>query len=176
MRLTLFCASCCGHCCGENWRFDYLSNSVSNCTTVKGCTTKPFFKLLIIIAKQMVTLWMETPENKKKRKKKVQLVLLQETEADSSALAELVDALAELEREGKFVDIQICPKCKSPKVRRVETMSGDLWGNMGLVPPKFMCPECGWRARLVLKATNKRLSVRDVEIIAEALDAEGPNE
>jgi ssDNA-binding Zn-finger/Zn-ribbon topoisomerase 1 len=173
MRLTLFCASCRRHCCAENWRFDYLSNSVSNCTNVKGCTTKPFFQLQLIITEQMVTPWMETPETKKKRKKKTRLVLLQEQEAESPTLAELVAALTELEREGKFVDVQICPKCKSPKVRRVETMSGDLWGHMGLVPAKFMCPECGWRARLVLKATNKRLSVRDAEIIAEALEAEG---
>jgi hypothetical protein len=43
---------------------------------------------------------------------------------------------------------------------------------MGMLPAKFECQECGWRARLVLKATNKRLSVRDVEIIAEASDAE----
>jgi len=119
---------------------------------------------------------METPETKKKRKKKKQLVLLQEQEAESPTLAELVDVLAELEKEGKFVDVQICPNCKSPKVRRVETMNGDLWGHMGLVPPKFVCPECGWRARLVLKATNKRLSVRDVEIIAEALESESPHE
>jgi Zn finger protein HypA/HybF involved in hydrogenase expression len=119
---------------------------------------------------------METPETKKKRKKKTQLVLLQEQEAESTALAELVEVLAELEKQGKTVDIQICPKCKSPKVRRVKTMSGDLWSYMGIAPPKFMCPECGWRARLVLKATNKRLSVREVEILAEALEAEGPNE
>ena len=114
---------------------------------------------------------MEEPETKKKRKKKAQVVILKEQE-ESPALAELVDVLDELEKKGKFVDVQICPKCKSPKVRRVKTMSGDLWSHMGLVPAKFECQECGWRARLVLKATNKRLCVRDVEIIAEARESE----
>jgi len=112
---------------------------------------------------------MEEAEKQKKRKKPVQFIVLKEDE-DSQALAELVKVLEELEKEEKFVDIQVCPKCKSPKIRRVRTMSGDLWGHMGILPPKFECQECGWRARLVLKATNRPLSVKDVEIIAEAID------
>jgi len=110
------------------------------------------------------------PETKKK-KKKTQFAILKEQE-DGQSLSELVRVLEELEKEGKLVEVQICPKCKSPKVRRVGTMSGDLWGHMGILQAKFECQECGWRARLVLKATNKRLSVRDVEIIAEASDSE----
>lgn len=115
---------------------------------------------------------MEEPEVKKKRRKKTQLIILREQEEESQTLAELVAALEELEKEGKLVEIQVCPKCKSPKIRRVKTMSGDLWGNMGILPAKFECRECGWQARLILNATNKRLGVRDVEIIAEALEPE----
>jgi len=98
----------------------------------------------------------------------MQIAVLEEKE-ESPTFIELVRVLEELEKEGKFVDIQICPKCKSPKVRRVGTLSGDLWGHMGILPPKFECEECGWRARLVLKATNKSLSIKDVEIVAEAI-------
>jgi hypothetical protein len=43
---------------------------------------------------------------------------------------------------------------------------------MGLTPPKYECPECGWRERLVVKATNKPTSIKDVVIMAEARDAE----
>ena len=114
----------------------------------------------------------ETKRKKKKQKKKQQLVILEEQEEESQDLAELVKALEELEKEGKLVEIQVCPKCKSPHVRRVKTMSGDLWSHLGWTPPKFECEECGWQARLVLKATNKRLSVKDVEIIAEAAEAD----
>lgn len=113
---------------------------------------------------------MEEPEAKRKRRKKTQVIILNEQEMESQTLVELVAALEELEKEGKLVEVQVCPRCKSPKVRRVKTTGGDLWGNMGILPAKFECGECGWRARLILKATNKRLSVRDVEIIAEALE------
>jgi len=51
---------------------------------------------------------------------------------ESPALAELVKALKELEKEGKLVEVQVCPKCKSPRVRRVKTMSGDLWSHLGM--------------------------------------------
>ncbi|MBN1244545.1 hypothetical protein JXA31_03020 [Candidatus Bathyarchaeota archaeon] len=111
---------------------------------------------------------MSETERQKKKRKKRQFVILEEQAEESQGLAELVKALEELEKEGKLVEIQVCPKCKSPRVRRVKTMSGDLWSHLGWVPPKFECEECGWQARLVLKATNKRLSVKDVEIIAEA--------
>jgi flagellar biosynthesis component FlhA len=114
----------------------------------------------------------ETETKKKKRKRQQTIVLSEQQEEESQSLAELVRVLEELEKEGKVVEIQVCPRCKSPKVRRVKTMSGDLWSHMGWLPPKFECEECGWRAHLVLKATNKRLSVKDVEIIAEALDSE----
>jgi transposase-like protein len=113
----------------------------------------------------------KTERKKKKRKKRQQLVILEEQAEESQDLAELVKALEELEKEGKLVEIQVCPKCKSPHVRRVKTMSGDLWSHLGWTPPKFECKECGWQARLVLKATNKRLSVKNVEIIAEAAEA-----
>ena len=113
----------------------------------------------------------ETERKKKKQKKKQQLVILDDQAEESQDLAELVKALEELEKEGKLVEIQVCPKCKSPHVRRVKTMSGDLWSHLGWTPPKFECEECGWQARLVLKATNKRLSVKDVELIAEADEA-----
>ena len=115
---------------------------------------------------------LSEPRRKKKRKKRQFLILEEQTE-ESPELAELIKLLEEAEKEGKPFEIQVCPKCKSPRVRRVKTMSGDLWSHLGWAPPKFECEDCGWRARLVLKATNKRLSVKDVEIIAEASEAAG---
>jgi hypothetical protein len=112
---------------------------------------------------------MGKAEKKRRKKKRLkQLVVLKEEETESQVLLDLIKVLEDLEKEGKLVDIQICPRCKSPKVRRVRTMSGDLWGHMGILPPKFECEECGWRARLVLKATNRPLSIKDVAIVAEA--------
>jgi RNase P subunit RPR2 len=84
--------------------------------------------------------------------------------------------LEELEKEKKYVDIQVCPKCKGPLVRRVGSMVGDMSGHMGLTPPKFECRECGWRERTVLKATNRPTSIKDVVIMAEAKDADNERE
>jgi hypothetical protein len=51
-------------------------------------------------------------------------------------------------------------------------MSGDIMGHVGLTPPKFECLACGWREKLVLKVTNKPITVKDVVIMAEAKEAE----
>jgi len=97
---------------------------------------------------------------------------LESERVESELFPELIEALEELEKERKYVDIQVCPKCKGPLVRRVGSMTGDMSGHMGLTPPKYECRECGWRERLVLKATNRPTSIKDVAIMAEAKDAE----
>jgi predicted RNA-binding Zn-ribbon protein involved in translation (DUF1610 family) len=115
---------------------------------------------------------MSEPERKRRKRKKQQTIILTEQDEEMQTVAELTSALDELEKEGKTVEVQVCPKCKSLKVRRVKTMEGDMSSHLGWLPPKFECEDCGWHERLVLKATNKRLSVKDVEIIAEALDSD----
>jgi RNase P subunit RPR2 len=114
----------------------------------------------------------EEQQQKRRKKKRSQLSLLESEQVESELLPELVKALDELEKEKKYVDIQVCPKCKSPLVRRVGSMMGDMSAHMGFTPPKYECRECGWRERLVLKATNKPTTVREVVIMAEAKDAD----
>jgi ribosomal protein L37AE/L43A len=107
-------------------------------------------------------------EQKKKRKKKIQEQIEVVDEQISESGQDLVDALEELEHEKKYLDVPICPKCKSPKIKRTDTQSGDLFGHMGITPPKYECKECGWTTQVVLKATNKPLTVKEVEHILEA--------
>jgi uncharacterized protein with PIN domain len=111
-------------------------------------------------------------EEQKQKKKKKQLTVLEIEKIESEFLPQLVEALEELEKEKKYVDIQVCPKCKSPLVRRVGSMVGDISAHMGFTPPKYECRECGWRERTVLKATNKPSTVREVVIMAEAKDVD----
>ncbi len=111
-----------------------------------------------------------TEEQQRKKKRKRQLVLLKQEEIQSESLPALVEALDELAKEGKFVDVQICPRCKSARVRRVGTMSGDMSGHLAITPVKYECLDCGWRERLVIKATNRPLGWKEMAIIAEALD------
>ena len=115
-------------------------------------------------------------EQKKKKKKKSQIALLDNEQVESALLPELVKALDELEKEKKYVDLQVCPKCKSPLVQKVGSMVGDMSAHLGITPPKYECRHCGWRARIVLKATNKPTTVKDVVIMAETKDADTKNQ
>ena len=117
----------------------------------------------------------EELEQRKKKRKRRQLSVLEAEKAESELLPELVETLEKLGREKKYVDIQVCPKCKSPLVRRVGSLAGDMSAHLGLTPPKYECRECGWRERLVLKATNNPTTVREVVLMAETkdVDAEG---
>lgn len=116
---------------------------------------------------------MGEEKQRKKKKKQRQKSLIKQKKVESQKFLELLEVLEELEKEDKYVDVQICPHCKSPRVRRVGSMSGDMSGHMGLLPVKFKCLDCGWRERLVIKATNRKLSLKEVAIIAEARDLKG---
>jgi RNase P subunit RPR2 len=119
---------------------------------------------------------MSEQQQKKKKKKKSQISLFESEQVESELLPELTKALDELQQEKKYIDIQVCPKCKSPLVQRVGSMVGDMSAHMGLTPPKYECRECGWRERTMLKATNKPTTIKDVVIMAEAKDADIKNQ
>jgi len=114
-------------------------------------------------------------EEQRKKKRKRQLTLLKEEEILSQTFPQMMEVLEELRKEGKYVDVQICPRRKSAKVRRVGSMSGDMAGHMAITPVKYECLECGWRERLVIKATNRYLGFREMALIAEALDLNKKN-
>jgi len=114
-------------------------------------------------------------EKRKKKKHKRQLTLLKEEEILSETVSEMVAVLEEFRKEGKYVEVQVCPRCKSAKVRRVGSMSGDMSGHMAITPVKYECLDCGWRERLVIKATNRPLGWKEMAIIAEALDLDKKN-
>ena len=118
----------------------------------------------------------EEEQEQKKKKRKRQSTFSETEKVESDLLPELVEALDELEKEKKYVDIQVCPKCKSPLVQRVGSLVGDTMAHMGFSPPKYECRECGWRERTVLKATNKPTTVKDVAVMAEAKDADVKSE
>jgi len=109
-------------------------------------------------------------KEKKKKKHKQQLVLLKEEKIVSETFPELLKLLEDFEKEGKIADFQICPRCKSARVKRVHTMEGDMTSHLGWLPIKYECLECGWRERLVLKATNRPLGWKEMVLIAENLN------
>jgi hypothetical protein len=54
-------------------------------------------------------------QKRKKKKKRKQSVLLEEEKLESDTFHELVEVLDELEKEGKYVDVQICPRVQKSK-------------------------------------------------------------
>jgi hypothetical protein len=63
-------------------------------------------------------------ETKQKKKKKKQQALILQTEELSESGQELVEFLEELEKEKKYLDVQICPECKSPKSNELTPKQG----------------------------------------------------
>ena len=121
---------------------------------------------------------MAEPQVQKKKRRKQQLSTLEQVEEETAIqnAAEVTQVLEELKAKGVHLDIQVCPKCKSPLVQRVGSTGGDMFGHLGFLPPKYECLECGWTERTVLKATNKPTTVKDVVIMAEAKDADLKNQ
>ena len=113
-------------------------------------------------------------EQKSKKEQKQELVQ-EEKKADSKKVEKLVQRLDELKQKGKFVDVAVCPRCKSVNLRRVESIKGDMTGHLGWLPVMYECLDCGWRGRLEIFATNKKQSWREVAIMAEARDMEAEN-
>jgi hypothetical protein len=100
-------------------------------------------------------LYMSDKELREERKEKRRLVAYTE-DIESQNISELLETLERLRKQGKYVDIQICPRCKSHQIKRVGTMNGDMLAHrFPLGNPKFECRKCGWRGRLVLEATNR---------------------
>lgn len=110
--------------------------------------------------------------NKKAKIAQKQEVIQKEKKADSKNVEKLVQRLDELRKKGKFIDIALCPRCKSINLRRVGSSKGDTSGHLGWLPVKYECLDCGWIGRLEIFATNKKQSWREVAIMAEVRDLE----
>jgi uncharacterized protein YbaR (Trm112 family) len=108
----------------------------------------------------------------KNSRRQKQEVVQKERKADSENIAKISQRLDELRNKGKFVDVAICPVCKSPNLRRVKSTGGDMTGHLGWLPVMYECLDCGWRGRLEIYATNRKQNWREVAIMAEARDLE----
>jgi hypothetical protein len=87
-------------------------------------------------------------------------------------LEELMTVLDDFRKKGKFVDVQLCPHCKSTRVRRVGSMSGDMSGQTAMTMPKFECLDCGWRGRQAIYATNRPLDKKMMAVVADSSGVE----
>jgi hypothetical protein len=84
-----------------------------------------------------------------------------------SEIEELMAILEELKRKGTFLDIAICPRCMSARLRRIGSMSGDMSGQAAWTSPKYECLDCGWRGRLPIYATNRPFDKKSEDLVAD---------
>jgi uncharacterized protein YbaR (Trm112 family) len=108
-------------------------------------------------------------------KKQKQELAQKEKKVDSKNIEKMAQRLDELRKKGKYVDVAVCPVCKSPNLRRVKSTCGDATGHLGWLPVMYECLDCGWSGRLEIYATNKNQNWREVAIMAEARDLEKEN-
>jgi uncharacterized protein YbaR (Trm112 family) len=105
-------------------------------------------------------------------RKQKQEIVQKEKKVESKNIEKISQRLDELKKKGKYVDVAVCPVCKSPNLRRVKSTCGDMTGHLGWLPVMYECLDCGWRGRLELYATNRNQNWREVAIMAEARDLE----
>ena len=123
-------------------------------------------------------MWLRVtrPLSKQKTsKRQKQEVVEKEKKVESKNVEKISQRLDVLRKKGKCVDVAVCPVCKSPNLRRVKSVCGDMTGHLGWLPVKYECLDCGWRGRLEMYATNRKQNWREVAIIAEARDLEAGN-
>lgn len=89
---------------------------------------------------------------------------------------ELTRTLADLKKKGKYVDVRVCPRCKSTRIARVSSMQGDTSGQMAMTLPKFECLDCHWRGRLTIYATNRPISGKQIAAVSQALEQDDEKE
>jgi uncharacterized protein YbaR (Trm112 family) len=111
----------------------------------------------------------------KTSRKQKQEIVQKEKKVESKNIEKISQRLDELKKKGKYVDVAVCPVCKSPNLRRVKSTCGDMTGHLGWLPVMYECLDCGWRGRLELYATNRNQNWREVAIMAEARDLEAEN-
>ena len=108
--------------------------------------------------------------NQQTNKVQKQEFVQEEKKVENKNAQRLMQRLDELRKKEKYCDVAVCPRCKSINLRRVDSTMGDMSGHLGWLPVIYECMDCGWRGRLEIYATNKKQSVTEVELMAEARD------
>lgn len=88
--------------------------------------------------------------------------------SNDAIMKEIKQVLDDLKKDGKIVTIQICPQCKSPKLRSRDPRY-DIGGAMGITPPKYLCTRCGYWGRVVIEVTHADV---DETVLDEILNAD----
>lgn len=73
--------------------------------------------------------------------------------------------LDDLAKDEKYVDIRICPECKSSKLEIIGIPA--LYSPLS--PVRARCRNCGWIGSVILEMTNRKISEKDEEVLEDII-------
>ncbi|MHA1279087.1 MAG: hypothetical protein ACTSQI_17680 [Candidatus Helarchaeota archaeon] len=77
-----------------------------------------------------------------------------------------IQILEELAKEGKTINIKICPQCKAVGLCNMDVVG--LYAPLS--PTKFVCKKCGWVGRAAIEMTNRRIDELDEAILEDIIE------
>ncbi len=80
-------------------------------------------------------------------------------------LEKAIRILEELAKQGIYLDLKICPRCKAVglKVMDVVGMYSPL------APVRLVCKKCGWVGRAAIEITNRKIDELDEEMLDDII-------
>ena len=73
--------------------------------------------------------------------------------------------LDNLTKEGKVIDLKICPQCKSAELYIMDVVG--LYAPLS--PVRCVCKKCGWVGRTIIEMTNRRIDESDEEMLEDII-------
>jgi len=70
-----------------------------------------------------------------------------------------------LAKEEKYVDVRVCPECKSAELKIFDIIG--LYAPLS--PVRALCKNCGWVGRTNLEMSNCRISEKDEEVLEDII-------
>ena len=78
-------------------------------------------------------------------------------------IKKIIEVLEDLQKEGKIVDIKLCPQCMSAGLSIMDVVG--MYSPLS--PTKYVCKKCGWVGRVVIELTNRRIDELDEEMLED---------
>jgi len=82
-----------------------------------------------------------------------------------------IEILEDLAKKGIYLDVKMCPQCKSTGLRIMDVMAFFS----PLSPVRMICKKCGWVGRATFEITNRRIDELDEEILEDIINIVSEN-
>ena len=76
-----------------------------------------------------------------------------------------IKQLDELAKKGIYLDLKICPRCKSTKLKIMDVVG--MYSPLS--PVRVVCKQCGWVGRTAIEITNRKIDELDEEMLEDII-------